>query len=174
MDNNTLELLRKLYADDSSRWLYFAINHSDEYKQRIGDLFIETWSQVPEEFKERIIINLEFIICKNVEEYVNTGNTPGCTLLNKINRRCFIIFNPYPALCRHQTNVHFLAHELAHAYYNHPEIGAEYGSREEELKFVEEIAEPEAYKLVESIWKIYPDPDDIYKLSQYQKYILKN
>lgn len=149
--------------------LFFSINDSEERKEFCKNIFMETWYLIPEDYKGKILTNLDFIIFKNVEDFYH-DDTPGCALLNKINFRCFVIFNPFINLIERETKIHILAHELAHVYYNHPFHGFNKGS--EEKTYINEIAEAQAYDLTENIWKILPNPDDICKLPKYKQYVL--
>ncbi len=162
--------IRKLYLPVMNNLLYFSNDDSAERKRVYKDLFVETWDSIPKDSRDKILENLDFILCKQVNDLWQS-DTPACALLNKINLRCFVIFNPFSNFIEHKTKIHILAHEFSHVYYNHPRIGFELGI-DKEKKFVEETAEPQAYALTEK-WKILPHPDDIQKILSYRKFVLK-
>jgi hypothetical protein len=163
-------LLRKSHQPIIDRLLYFSNGDSEERRKIYEDLFLETWDRIPQTDCVQILENLEFVLCKRVDDFWN-NSTPACALLCKISLRCFIIFDPFVALLNHETKIHILAHELAHVFYNHPRKGFEKGAGLEKL-FIEKEAEPQAYDLTEVKWKIFPHPDDIPQLRGYKKYIL--
>jgi len=165
------QLLRESHQPIIDRLLYFTNSDSEERKNIYSDLFIETWERIPETDRSQILDNLEFILCKRVEDIWNNG-TPACALLCKISLRSFIVFDPFVDNLKRETKIHILAHELAHVYYNHPRIGSEKGSVKE-IEYIENEAEPQAYFLVEERWKIFPHKDDLVRLKGYKKYINK-
>ncbi len=168
-ENMDILLLRKSHQPIIDRLLYFTSSDSEERKKIYTDLFIETWERIPETDRSQILDNLEFILCKRVEDIWNNG-TPACALLCKISLRSFIVFDPFVDTLKHDTKIHILAHELAHVYYNHPRIGSEKGSVKE-IEYIENEAEPQAYSLVEERWRIFPHKDDIIRLKGYKKYV---
>ncbi len=163
--------LRKLYQPTMDRLLYFANDDLPERRKIYEDLFLETWDRIPAVDREKIIQNLEFILCKKVVDFWN-NSTPACALLNKISLRSFVIFDPFSNFLEHETKIHILAHEFAHVFYNHPLNGSLKPNPDSEKKYIDEEAEPQAYALTE-IWGIYPHPDDIRQLSDYKKFVLK-
>jgi hypothetical protein len=162
--------IRKLHLPVINNLLYFSNDDSSERKRVYEDIFVKTWDNIPPEDRNKILENLDFILCKQVNDLWH-NDTPACALFNKINHRCFVIFNPFSTFIENETKIHILAHELSHVYYNHPRIGFELGS-DNEKSFIKETAEPEAYALTEK-WKIIPHTDDINKLPGYRKYVLK-
>ncbi|MBN1618483.1 hypothetical protein JW887_04020 [Candidatus Dojkabacteria bacterium] len=162
-------LLRKSHQPIIDRLLYFANGDSDERRKVYEDLFLETWERIPKTDHDQILENLEFVLCKRVDDFWNNG-TPACALLCKISLRSFVVFDPFVDSLKHVTKIHILAHELAHVYYNHPRIGYEKGT-EKEIEFIEKEAEPQAYSLTEERWNIFPHKDDIARLKGYKKYV---
>jgi hypothetical protein len=157
------------YSLLANRLLYFSSDDSSERRKIYEDLFLRTWVNIPQDSHEKILQNLDFILCKSVKD-IWQNETPACALLNRINLRCFVVFDPFSGFLKEETKIHILAHEFSHVFYNHPMIGfQQYG---EEKKYIDELAEPEAYALTQK-WGILPHPDDIGKLSGYKKYILK-
>jgi hypothetical protein len=162
--------IRKLHLSTINHLLYFSNDDSVELRKIYEDLFVETWNSVPQDSRGKILENLDFILCKKVDDLWQQG-TPACALLNRINLRCFVIFHPFSEIIEHETKVHILAHELAHVYYNHPRIGFEQGC-DKEKKYIEEEAEPQAYAITEK-WKICPHPNDIRNLPSYRRFVLE-
>ncbi len=152
------------------RLLYFSNNYSETHQQYCKKIIIETWSYIPTADKTQIENNLEFIICKRVED-IWRNETPACTLLCNISQRCFIIFDPFFSDLKRETIVHILAHELAHVFYNHPKLGYK-KELKDEIIYIEKQAEPQAYELTLKKWNIFPHQDDINRLAGYQKYFL--
>jgi hypothetical protein len=167
-----IQNLRKLHQPIMDHLLYFANDDSPERRRFYEDLFVEVWDHIPELDRKEILKNLEFILCKRVVDLWNK-DTPACALLNKISLRSFIVFDPFSNFIEHETKVHILAHEFAHIFYNHPLNGSlKSNSVDEEKKYIEEEAEPQAYELTE-IWGFPPHPDDIHQLLGYKKFVLK-
>jgi len=168
MEEGKLNELRHKYEEITDRLLYFSSNQSEEYKYKFINLFIETWDQLPETDQKLILINLEFIVFKRVEEFINTHDTVGVTNFNRTSQRSFIIINPFQISFKHKTHIYFLAHELAHAYFNHPRTGNSLRCINKENDFVEKEAEPQAIEHVIKSWKILPDPEDRGKLKEFR------
>lgn len=163
--------LRKLHQPTMDRLLYFANDDLPERRKVYEDLFLEVWERIPQIDREKILENLEFILCKKVVDFWHNA-TPACALLNKISLRSFMVFDPFCDFLEHETNVHILAHEFAHVFYNHPFNGSLKSNLDEEKKYIKDEAEPQAYALTEK-WEIFPHPNDIHKLSGYKKFVLK-
>lgn len=164
--------LHKLHGPTMNGLLFFSNDASEERRITYEELFLETWDRIPEDNRVTILKNLEFILCKKVDDPFDPHqNTPACILYSRISRRCFVIYNPVIGFLKHETRVHILAHELAHAFYNHPFVGFKLGC-EKEKKYTEEEAEPQAYSLTEE-WKFIPHSDDISKLRSYRNFVRK-
>jgi len=162
--------IRRLHLPTMDRLLYFSNDDLAERRKVYEDLFLETWERIPQNDRDKILENLEFILCKKVDDFWQQ-NTPACALLCKISLRCFVIFNPFFDSIERETKVHILAHEFAHVFYNHPRTGFKLGS-DKEKKYIEEEAEPQAYALTEK-WKFFPHPENIHNLLCYKKFVLK-
>jgi hypothetical protein len=103
--------------------LYFSNKYSEHQKKYCTELLRSTWEIIPTDDQIQIERNLEFIICKQVEDCWR-NDTPACTLFSKISQRNFIIFNPFSGDLKIETYIHILAHEFAHVLYDHPKIGS--------------------------------------------------
>ena len=150
--------------------LFFANSDNADRRKRFEDVFCETWELIPLEYRQDILDHLEFILCKNVEDAYQNG-TPACCHICSISLKSFIIWNPYIGFLEQKTQVHVLAHELCHVYYNHPYTGFCFNDRKKEKVFIDTEAEPQAYKLTVD-WGILPDEEDIFKLRGWRKYVL--
>ena len=159
--------------DTMDELLFFPNNIDCDDKEKYENIFLETWKRIPQKFQETILGNLEFILCKRVEDWLNSdfyNPTRGIASLSTVSNRCFIVFNPFPFFSNQETHIHFLSHELAHIYYNHPKDSTKVESTLSDYE--KEEREKDAFILPAEEWGIHPHQDDIPKLYMYRKYVL--
>ena len=141
--------IREAYLSTMDRLLFF-YNDDPHYTKECEDIFLNTWDSIPQNARDKISENLDFIWFNPIEDFLK--KTPAYTLLNEISHHCIVVFDPFFDFLKLEKKVHILAHELAHVFYNHPLIGFKLGP-DKEKKYKEEIAEPEANALTQK-WRI--------------------
>ncbi len=162
--------------------VYFNSFTDEKERETIRSLVLEVCKKITvinlNDFAN-VIANIEFIVYKQIEgdNVYDVTRRPdgGVTLRCEIERsetqkscwRCFVIYYPLKGFQYRETQLFILAHEFAHALFQHP-INNPHPSPSE-LEKADYDANKKAIE-----WGFKPHDDDIGKNAQFMKYFGKS
>jgi hypothetical protein len=161
--------------------IFFNSSTSEKEKEEVRNLVLETCRRIEAKNPNDILQalgNVEFIIYKPIEGDsvidVNRSQDGGVTIKCEIEKseiqkscwRCFVIYY-LKEVNNRETQLFILAHELGHAFYQHPIIKPR--PSHSELDEFEHAANEKAIE-----WGFRPHDDDILKNIHFRKYFGNN
>jgi hypothetical protein len=159
--------------------IFFNSSTNEKEKDEIKSLILETCQQIERKNAgeiEKVLDNIEFIVYKHIEgdSAIDVNRSPdgGVTLKCEIEKsetqkscwRCFVIYYPLKRFQYRETQLYILAHEFAHAFYQHP-INTPHPSRLE----LEKLDHEADLKAIE--WDFKPHEGE--ESTSYKKYFGK-